>query len=443
MIETSFPVPLLSASARPDAAASAQCAADLRWDPLMICIAGYVLVAVGRIHQLFSVIGLFRPAILMGALAILLFYSDRRSIRRVLWVLVPTTKFVIALMVWMALSTPGAIVRGTSFDLLFGNFIKTFLMVLVIAAGVRGVRDVERVAIAYLASAAIYAAVILSRFSLGDGDSWRLGDLYYYDANDFATFLVTAMPLALYAIHRAPTSWYRLLGVGALALMTLAFVRTGSRGGFIALLAVVAVINFGYRAIALRWRVSATALVAVVVLATASDRYWTQMGTITSDTDYNRSEETGRMKIWQRGIGYMLQYPVFGVGPNNFNAAEGRLSPIAERQRHGRGVKWNAAHNSYVQVGAELGIPGLVIFIGMIASAFVALRRASRRAGAVRGADASLELTQAMVASLTGFVVGAFFLSLAYSEILFTLLALAVALQKVTRPDALQVRRGV
>jgi len=171
MIETSLPVPLLSASARPDAAASAQCAADLRWDPLMICIAGYVLVAVGRIHQLFSVIGLFRPAILMGALAILLFYSDRRSIRRVLWVLVPTTKFVIALMVWMALSTPGAIVRGTSFDLLFGNFIKTFLMVLVIAAGVRGVRDVERVAIAYLASAAIYAAVILSRFSLGDGDS--------------------------------------------------------------------------------------------------------------------------------------------------------------------------------------------------------------------------------------------------------------------------------
>jgi len=40
------------------------------------------------------------------------------------------------------------------------------------------------------------------------------------------------MPLALYAIHRAPTSWYRLLGVGALALMTLAFVRTGSRGGY-------------------------------------------------------------------------------------------------------------------------------------------------------------------------------------------------------------------
>jgi O-antigen ligase len=191
-------------------------------------------------------------------------------------------------------------------------------------------------------------------------------------------------------------------------------------------------VNFGYRAIALRWRVSATVLVAVVVLATASDRYWTQMGTIMSDADYNRSAETGRMKIWERGVGYMFRFPVFGVGPNNFGAAEGKLSPFAERQQYGRGVKWNAAHNSYVQVGAELGIPGLVMFIGLIASAFVALRRSSRKAGAARRADAGPELTQAIAASLTGFVVGAFFLSLAYSELLFTLLALAVALQKVT-----------
>ena len=398
----------------------------------MICIAGYVLVAVGRVHQLFPVLALFRPAILMGALAMLLFLRDTSSVRRVRRVLIPTTQWVIALLFWIALSTPGAIVRGTSFDLLFGNFIKTFLMFLVIAAGVRGIRDVERLAMAYLASAAIYAAVIVSRFDLGEGDSWRLGDLYYYDANDFATFVVTAMPIALYVIHRARAAYQRWLGVAALALLTTAFVRTGSRGGFIALIAVVLFVNVGYRAIALRWRVLATASVAIVVLAVASDRYWTQMGTIMSDADYNRSEETGRMKIWQRGIGYMLEYPVFGVGANNFNAAEGMLSPFAQRQQLGRGVKWNAAHNSYVQVGAELGIPGLLMFIGMIASAFAALRRSSRTAGTARSDNAGPELTQAISASLVGFVVGAVFLSLAYSEILFTLLALAVALQKVT-----------
>lgn len=42
----------------------------------------------------------------------------------------------------------------------------------------------------------------------------------------------------------------------------------------------------------------------------------------------------------------------------------------------------------------------------------------------------------ALTAALLGFVVGAFFLSLAYSEMLYTLVALAAGLQKVTALDA-------
>jgi hypothetical protein len=42
-------------------------------------------------------------------------------------------------------------------------------------------------------------------------------------------------------------------------------------------------------------------------------------------------------------------------------------------------------------------------------------------------------LTQALTAALIGFVVGAFFLSLAYSELLYMLLAFAAAAQKIAR----------
>jgi hypothetical protein len=38
-----------------------------------------------------------------------------------------------------------------------------------------------------------------------------------------------------------------------------------------------------------------------------------------------------------------------------------------------------------------------------------------------------------LTASLIGFAVGAFFLSLAYTEMLYTLIALAVGLQKVAQ----------
>jgi O-antigen ligase len=241
------------------------------------------------------------------------------------------------------------------------------------------------------------------------------------------------MPFGLYLLHTGRRPLARVFAAISLTILALAFVRTGSRGGFIALVAVAAFVVLRYTAVALRWRVGATAIVALVVLGTASDQYWKQMGTIMSDADYNRTEETGRMQIWRRGVGYMLRNPVFGVGPNNFQAAEGMLSPIAQRQQLGVGVRWNAAHNSYVQIGAELGVPGLAMFIGIIVSAFAGLRRVDRREDVVDDPDRHPRaLTHAIAASLIGFVVGAYFLSLAYVELFYTLVALAVGLQKVT-----------
>ena len=229
----------------------------------------------------------------------------------------------------------------------------------------------------------------------------------------------------------------RAVAAAALAALSVAFVYSGSRGGFLAMLAVGTFVVVRFTGIPLRWRVMATALVAVVVLGTASRQYWDQMGTIVSDADYNRTGETGRLQIWSRGIGYMLERPLFGVGPDNFGVAEGTLSPFAKRQQYGIGVRWSAAHNSFVQVGAELGVPGLAFYVALLAATFAALRRATRRQRHAAEIDSrGLELTQALTAALLGFVVGSFFLSLAYSEMLYTLIALSTAMWKVTAPPA-------
>jgi len=50
---------------------------DLKWDLLLVCLAGYILTAVGRIHQLFPALELLRPAIVTGALAMVLYLLDR------------------------------------------------------------------------------------------------------------------------------------------------------------------------------------------------------------------------------------------------------------------------------------------------------------------------------------------------------------------------------
>jgi O-antigen ligase len=410
---------------------------DARWDLLMVCLAGHILTGVGRVHQLFTVVGAVRPAIITGLIAIVVYLYDPLEERRFHHVVGPTTKLLLALTCWMVLCVPGALVAGNSFDLVFGSFVKTALMCVLIAASVRGVRDVERLALVYLAAATVYAGVVITRFDLGSGSDWRWGHLYYYDANDLATLLVTATPLGFYFIHAGRGLRTRLLGAVALTIMTVAFVRTGSRGGFIALIAVALFIVARYSAIPLGKRVLVTAVVAAIVLGTASTQYWEQMGTIVSDTDYNRTDESGRMQIWSRGIGYMLENPLFGVGPNNFQTAEGTLSPYAERQQFGVGVRWNAAHNSYIQVGAELGVVGLALFVAVIVSALVTLLRSRPPAHAGEGPrDRRLQLAQVLTASLIGFGVGAFFLSLAYTDMLYTLVAMAVGMRKATMASA-------
>ena len=138
------------------------------------------------------------------------------------------------------------------------------------------------------------------------------------------------------------------------------------------------------------------------------------------------------MKVWARGVGYMLHHPVFGVGAGNFPVAEGTISPLVKSARPNQGVKWSVSHNSFIQVGAELGLPGLVIFLGILGTAFAELRTlgriGARRPGARPPPEA--QLAQALTGSLIAFVVGGFFLSLAYRDLLFVLLALVAGLWK-------------
>jgi len=176
-------------------------------------------------------------------------------------------------------------------------------------------------------------------------------------------------------------------------------------------------------------RVGTVALLATLLVGLASDKYFDRIGSILQlRQDYNWSgkSETGRMEVWRRGLGYMLDHPLLGVGAAAFPVAEGTLAPEAlERQRYGRGFKWSAAHNSFIQIGAELGVGGLILFIALLTAAFRTLARL-RRAPLPEIAVTA----QIFTASLVAFVVTASFLSQAYSAYLYTLLGMVLGLAK-------------
>lgn len=398
----------------------------------MGCLAAFEMTAVGRFHQLFEWLDPLHLAMLSAGLGIVLYALAGGAERRLSRTLrLSTVRIVLGLGGWMALTIPGALWPGGAFHLFADEFLKSALLFVVLVGAVRDVEDVERLTFVYLASVVIYAAVVLSRFHLGSGDQWRLGSLYYYDANEFATLAVMCLPLGVYFVIRSGALWRRLVAAASITVLAVGIVWAGSRGGFLALIAVGGFLLVRYRAIRVGWRVLTTAVLVLIFAATATDKYWESMRTILApQNDYNVTDEAGRVQVWKRGLGYMMRYPVFGVGAGNFPTAEGTISPLLKTTPLGKGVKWSVAHNSFLQIGAELGFPGLVLFISLLWSTFAALRRVQH---AKRGPP-STQLAQTFMAALIGFIVGGFFLSLAYADLLFVILALAVGLWKVTAP---------
>src|SRR5438105_1665685 len=348
------------------------------WDLLLVVVAIHIANYIGRVPQLFPVLAPLKPALIVKVVAIGLYLLHQSGRRRMGLLRSRTTFCILGLLLWSGLSVTDALYPGLAFKAWI-DLGWTVLMYSVIAGSVRTVRDVGRLVFVYFSVTVLYVAVVLSRFQLSP-DNWRLGSLYYYDANDLATLIVSAMPCGLYFVLGRHRPLVRACAVLGLAVLALGLTRSGSRGGFLAFLAVIAFILVGFTTLPARARLVGLVAVLLVVFATASDRYWTEMQTIVNHQDYNVQSDRGRLKVWERGLGYMADRPVLGVGISNFFVAEGTISPLAKRAERGSPVYWTAPHNIFVQVGAELGVPGLLLFVGLFAAMFVSLRRVARHA---------------------------------------------------------------
>jgi len=396
-----------------------------------VVLALLVLVQVWRVQDLLPRITI--PGLpVLGTLAVLLLLVlDRDPRRRLDSLKQPVVRAAIALLLLATLSIPGSLYPRYSATFVVTDYMRSVVLLLMIATSVRGVGDFRRLAWLQIVGVTLFCAISVARGQI-DADG-RLVVLTYYNSNDLALLIVSTLPLTLY-LWRRPTGLVgraMLLAAASCAVMTLG--RTGSRGGFLAFVAVAGYLLAGFRGIATSKRVGAVALLAILLVALASDRYFARVQTIlnpSADYNWRGKSETGRLEIWKRGIDYMVTYPVFGVGAGVFPMAEGMLAAEAREQRqYGRNFKWSAAHNPFIQIGAEVGVLGLIAFVALLVGAFRTLskvRRGPRAEAAV--------LAQTLTACFVGFVVAAFFSSQAYAPYLYTLLGMIVGLARAASP---------
>ncbi|CAG0942243.1 hypothetical protein ANRL1_00874 [Anaerolineae bacterium] len=89
----------------------------------------------------------------------------------------------------------------------------------------------------------------------------------------------------------------------------------------------------------------------------------------------------GRDKVWARAILGIEKYPLTGMGMNTFRYLVNTLEPL-DPIYVGRDIAH--AHNEFLQVALDLGIPGLIAFIGIYVVAFQMLSQVWCRAAEQR-----------------------------------------------------------
>jgi O-antigen ligase len=414
------------------------------WDLLRISLAGLMLVTISRIHQQYPFLNVFQLGLTLTALALGLAVMRPKSVRwREVAASLPARSVLIFFVLLCAVAPMGLSV-GASMNYVLNRFLSTIVFFVLIVVAIRNVGDLRFIVGSYVVSALILIYFGLFVFeTVTFGGFARVESTNMYDSNDLGPLLCAALPMALFF---AQTSGPRGKWLGyAVAIGVPATIAvTGSRGGFLAIIATglgLLVMAPGM-SFARRIGVVVAAVLAMAVVAPAG--YMDKMRSIfDSQTNYNFTEETGRIAIWTRGLGYLAERPLSGVGIGNFARAQWENPTFTET---GAQVPAQAPHNTFLQVIVELGIPTFLVFMSIVWMGVVSIARLRGRlprSWLRESADRrALYLAASYLpVSFLGWAAGAFFVSHAYLAPIYVLAAWAGAVQLLVQRE--RAKEGV
>lgn len=201
-----------------------------------------------------------------------------------------------------------------------------------------------------------------------------LPDVIHY--NVLAGALILIIPVGFSLLLRPRWSYlagggvriYRMALGLALVLIVAITVLTQSRGGYVALavgmLLFAIVVNRWFLVLGLAVGLGVAAAIRFVGIETLAELL------LTTDA---LGGWAGREEVWSRAI-YMIQdFPYTGIGLGTFGKVLPVMYPLFLA---GPDADVPHAHNLFLQVAVDLGLPGLVAFVGLLSGSLMAAWRA-------------------------------------------------------------------
>jgi putative inorganic carbon (hco3(-)) transporter len=357
----------------------------------------------------------------------------------------PPLAWAIAYALWALASGLWTVsVGGTTF--LLASLAIALVYMFAFAALLDSELELERVLYAFALAALGIGLFAIGAFFLGHS-----GDLVEGrsaggtgDPNFFAAYQIVALPLMLALLSRASRPWQRALVYAAILVIIGSVLTSVSRGGLLTLIAVTLIIctlparslfNFRRQKAAF---VTMVAVGAAISLAAAANEILPRVESVfrPSSSANAETEGSGRLVFWSAAWMSVKERPVLGLGFGSFPRVSNELivrTPGVNFQHFELRPKGSQVHNAYLGTLAELGVVGLALFLGLLISTALALRRTARRARRA-GAYFVMRVANALLLSLVGWSIASIFLSSETSRPLWIVIGLSLALPKLI-PD--------
>jgi O-antigen ligase len=207
----------------------------------------------------------------------------------------------------------------------------------------------------------------------GDERGGRVVWNYIYEnSNDLATLSLIALGMAVGLVFAAPSRKLVRLGAGiSTVLLVVVILLTQSRG---ALIGMLAGIGSGLIVMGLKQPLRVLlygGILALVVGVTVPANVLVRMSDLTKATTIEEADREGsaaeRFEILKIAMQMFKDNPVFGVGLGVYPRENARYNPEIGRMD---------THNTYMNLAAEVGLPGVTLWCALVWSV---LRYAYRR----------------------------------------------------------------
>jgi O-antigen ligase len=409
------------------------------------CLAVYVVVSIGRLTDLLPFAHSWPLAKIAFAIVLIAAVHGRPGFSPVPLRTIDLARAVAAFAALVVVSVIFSVWISQSLKFVTTSFLTVvvgfFISVKILARWA----DIRIVLKAVAVVGLILAAEALAGYSGG-----RAYVESMYDTNDLAYLLMGVLPITL-SFGVVSSALSRIFWFGVSALIVVAGLLTQSRGGLLALAAIVLLLVWRplrgsvtkpggtrSRAGGLMVRTLLAVLLTVAAWAQLPHDAQQRLGLLFSlKDDYNTdlSETSSRSSIWKRNVIAGIERPI-GSGVDTFPFVDGRT-----------GGHYKAPHNSVLEVFVELGVLGLVVWARLW---FLGLRSLGVPPPAVTHEQPAVAqqtwreqyvMAQALRISLVALFVGGFFLSQAYSLIFWQLLAVCAATSALFGTNAKRVTK--